>query len=266
MPPRRRRHGLELGLILLLNELLQFGMKNIPPVTLTSILGQTLLYMGLINVPWDKEDVCLSGNGVLKNKDWKRLLLSALEHGDDMHLYYNMASFLIKGRSLEKRYGSKNFAFVLLFLTLVTSGMYLLLAVLMTEITENVAYMESCAIGFSGVIFALKVLTTHEEPNLTAMLVGIQIPGRYAAWIELILIHLLVPNSSFMGHLAGILAGVIYCNTIIGGILDEIITCLTGKPIIHQGGEMRIYAKSRDSDTTISSFQSYREQSQFFYI
>lgn len=42
MPPRRRRHGLELGLILLLNELLQFGMRNIPPVTLSSILGQVI--------------------------------------------------------------------------------------------------------------------------------------------------------------------------------------------------------------------------------
>lgn len=40
MPPRRRRHGLELGLILLLNELLQFGMRNIPPVTLSTIVGQ----------------------------------------------------------------------------------------------------------------------------------------------------------------------------------------------------------------------------------
>ena len=106
--------------------------------------------MGFINVPWDKEDVCLSGNGILKLKDWKRLFLSALEHGDDMHLYYNMASFLIKGRSLEKRYGSKCFAIILIFLTILTSGIYVLLAQAMSEVFENDSYMKSCAIGFSG--------------------------------------------------------------------------------------------------------------------
>lgn len=42
MPPRRRRHGLELGLVLLFNELLQFGMRSIPPVTLGTILGQVI--------------------------------------------------------------------------------------------------------------------------------------------------------------------------------------------------------------------------------
>lgn len=80
-----------------------------------------------------------------------------------------------------------------------------------------------------GVIFALKVLTTHEEPSIKAMLVGVQIPGKYAAWVELIVIHMLVANSSFMGHLAGILAGIIYCKTFLGTVADKIFSCLTGK-------------------------------------
>lgn len=111
---------------------------------------QTLLYMGLINVPWEKEDVCISANAIIKGRDWRRLLLSALEHGDDMHLYYNMASFLIKGRSLERRYGSKNFGFILVFLTLLTSCVYVMLGQMMSEIMESQVYMNSCAIGFSG--------------------------------------------------------------------------------------------------------------------
>lgn len=80
----------------------------------------------------------------------------------------------------------------------------------------------------SGVIFALKVLTTHEEPNMRAMVVGIQIPGKYAAWVELILIHMLVPNSSFMGHLAGILSGVAYCKTYLGSVVDKLVCLMTG--------------------------------------
>lgn len=32
----------------------------------------------------------------------------------------------------------------------------------------------------------------------------------YVAWLELVLISLLVPNSSFLGHLCGIFAGILY--------------------------------------------------------
>lgn len=60
------------------------------------------------------------------------------------------------------------------------------------------------------------------------MLIGIQIPGKYAAWVELIVIHMLVPNSSFMGHLAGILSGVLYCKTFIGTLVDKALFCITG--------------------------------------
>ena len=37
-----------------------------------------------------------------------------------------------------------------------------------------------------------------------------RIPTKYAAWAELALIQLLVPNASFLGHLCGIAAGLIY--------------------------------------------------------
>lgn len=39
---------------------------------------------------------------------------------------------------------------------------------------------------------------------------GFKVHTRYAAWLELVLISVLVPNASFLGHLCGILAGVIY--------------------------------------------------------
>lgn len=81
---------------------------------------------------------------------------------------------------------------------------------------------------YVGVIFALKVLTSSETPRGREFVGGLWVPTRYAAWIELILIHLLVPNASFMGHLAGILAGVIYTSTPVGTIADEFISLLTG--------------------------------------
>ena len=73
-------------------------------------------------------------------------------------------------------------------------------------------HMQSCAVGFSGVIFALKVVTTHLQPPGRSYVMGIPIPipSRLACWAELVLISVLVPNASFIGHLAGILVGLAF--------------------------------------------------------
>lgn len=39
---------------------------------------------------------------------------------------------------------------------------------------------------------------------------GFSVNIRYAVWLELVLISVLVPNASFLGHLCGILAGMLY--------------------------------------------------------
>ena len=55
-------------------------------------------------------------------------------------------------------------------------------------------------IFFSGVIFALKVLTTHYSPRGMHYALGfIPVPSKYIYWAELGLIQLMVPNASFTG-------------------------------------------------------------------
>jgi len=111
---------------------------------------QALLYLGIINVPWEKWEVCISTESVLKHRDYRRFFFSTFEHADDMHLYYNMISFLVKGRSLEYRYGSTNFAFLLFVITVLTNILYVILGQICTEALHDTYYMKSCAIGFSG--------------------------------------------------------------------------------------------------------------------
>lgn len=61
-----------------------------------------------------------------------------------------MISYLVKGRCLEYQYGSLNFALILAIISLMTSGLYVVLAVVGSSILGNNAIMSSCAIGFSG--------------------------------------------------------------------------------------------------------------------
>nr|XP_019704350.1 rhomboid-like protein 14, mitochondrial isoform X2 [Elaeis guineensis] len=71
------------------------------------------------------------------------------------------------------------------------------------------AYYHQYAVGFSGVLFAMKVVLNAQSDDY-AYVHGMIIPARHAAWAELILIQLFVPGVSFLGHLGGILAGLLY--------------------------------------------------------
>ena len=72
---------------------------------------------------------------------------------------------------------------------------------MLTEELQDPSYLDQCAVGFSSVIFALKVLVNSD--SVASML-------DMSVWSELLIIQLLVPNASFIGHLAGILAGIAY--------------------------------------------------------
>ncbi|RNA04883.1 rhomboid-related 4 [Brachionus plicatilis] len=207
-----RREKPKQAAFLLIAQLLRSD--RIPPVTLAVIAINICIYLELFEFNFPTlGSVCLSFNFILYNREWKRILLSPFFHGDDWHLYYNMISFSIKGRSMEQKYGSFYFAILLSVFSVSTGLIYLAIEYLSYKILETNYALDSCAIGFSGVIFALKVLTTHDLPSGTIYgFDGIQVPSKYAYWFELIIISLLTPNVSFAGHLAGIVVGLLYIN------------------------------------------------------
>ena len=224
------------GVFLLLAELSRTS--HIPPVTLAVIALNVLIYFDifpLFGLSTNLQSVCISTHSVLDQGDYKRILLAPFFHGDDYHLYYNMASFLSKGQQLEYFFGgSQYFATLLVILTVASSLMIVILGQLAASLFDNPEYLFTCAVGFSAVIFALKVITTHYTPhqNASSWLGGfIPVSTKYLVWFELVFIQLITPNVSFLGqssrahrtrtfesflfalhlgHLAGILVGLLY--------------------------------------------------------
>lgn len=70
-------------------------------------------------------------------------------------------------------------------------------------------YYQEYAVGFSGVLFAMKIILNAQSHDYTYVH-GLLVPTRYAAWAELILIQMFVPGVSFLGHLGAILAGLLF--------------------------------------------------------
>ncbi|XP_056230326.1 rhomboid-related protein 4-like [Seriola aureovittata] len=211
------QRGFQLGLLLLVVQLFQEGLGNIPAVTLAVLGFNVYLYM-FPAAPLLK--ACVSLQHVYKYKEWRRLFLSPLHHVDDWHLYFNMVSLLWKGIKLEPSLGAAWFLYLLSVFFLLTGLVYLLLQALLTKLTEDsdpllgfidvFSHSNECAVGFSGVLFALKVVGNHYNPGGVTYMLNIRVSNRFASWVELVLIYLINPGTSLVGHLAGILVGLLY--------------------------------------------------------
>lgn len=78
-------------------------------------------------------------------------------------------------------------------------------------VTHKDQWLYYSSIGFSGVIFTLAVLESHSSPpNATRSVMGMfSVPSRAYPWVLLILIQLMLPHISFVGHLSGLLVGIL---------------------------------------------------------
>eukprot|EP00250_Pteridium_aquilinum_P033663 c6040_g1_i1 orf=344-1363(-) len=189
------------------------GLDRKPPVTAALIIANVLIYLRpgrLDDVLPTVGDVCLNPHMILKDWDVKRLFLSAFYHIDETHLVYNMLSLLWKGVHLEGSMGSAKFAGMVAVLLGLSHSLIVVFAKGLSVFGEyRDPLYGHCAIGFSAVLFALKVVLNQNSPTYTNVY-GVRVPARYAAWAELILVQVFVPGTSFLGHLCGILAGLLY--------------------------------------------------------
>ncbi|KAL0690782.1 hypothetical protein Bca4012_090461 [Brassica carinata] len=184
-----------------------------PPVTAGLLAANTLVYLrpAFLDplIPHISE-VWFNPNLILKHKDLKRFFLSAFYHLNEPHLVYNMMSLLWKGIKLETSMGSTQFASMVVTLLGMSQGVTLLLAKSLHVFFDyRRAYFHEYSVGFSGVLFALKVVLNAQAEDYSSVY-GVLVPTKYAAWAELVLVQMFVPRASFLGHLGGILAGILY--------------------------------------------------------
>ena len=92
-----------------------------------------------------------------------------------------MISFAWKGMKLEKhsKYGTLGFTCLVSFFAIMTGIMYTVLSFGAAELLDDLSYSQQCSIGFSAILFALKVVANNEESSelqgiLSAILVKLQ--------------------------------------------------------------------------------------------
>ncbi|XP_050220060.1 rhomboid-like protein 14, mitochondrial [Mercurialis annua] len=208
---RKWRGMLPLLAIHAVNEYYRLPWK--PPITAGLLAANTLIYLRpafLHPLLPSIRDVCFNPYLILKYGDLKRFFLSPFYHIGESHLVFNMMSLLWKGIQLETSMGSTEFAVMVASLLAMSQGITLLIAKsLLLFFDYGRPFYSEYAVGFSGVLFAMKVVLNSQSDNYTYVH-GLMVPARHAAWAELVLVQMFVPGVSFLGHLGGILAGILY--------------------------------------------------------
>lgn len=173
-------------------------------------------------------DVSFSYDAVLNQGEYWRMVTASFSHFDAWHLLFNTMSLFQLGE-LEVTYGSVTFAFLNVDLVFITMGICVLFSHIMIYKFNRADQINAQAVGFSCVLFAWMVaasvrmkqycpifllpslcFTTYYIPNPLAFysigpLLGF--PVNIGPIILLVITKVIIPRSSFLGHLSGIIIG-----------------------------------------------------------
>lgn len=138
----------------------------------------------------------IQGDQLPKPFDFEPLnyLVRTLYHGDIQHLLANMFTLYQLNSLSEHTKTTKQLIQILIFSWIGSS--------ILLYVAHNILDQKRIAIGFSGVLFSLIIINEFLKT------------GRFLSFstsqIAEILPQILVPGISFLGHLSGILTGIIY--------------------------------------------------------
>jgi membrane associated rhomboid family serine protease len=182
------------------------GMNRVPPFsTFTFILICVLVYVIQVVANPALQKFTLNPYNVFRG-DWYRIISSPFMHGNFMHILMNIVSYWTLGSTLERKLGSLFMFFTILWSIIMSSLFHIAMATAMLLWTKGPFYGNS--LGFSGVLFHLLVLECNLNPTLSRNIFGmLQMQSKYYPYALLILIQVIMPNISFLGHLSGIFVG-----------------------------------------------------------
>ncbi|KAG2495314.1 hypothetical protein HYH03_006586 [Edaphochlamys debaryana] len=201
----------------------------LPPVTLALVGAAVWRYLH----PVALRDVCLSPYCVMEQTPRAdgivRLWSSTLVHMDVVHLLANLSALLPDAAALERAGGSGAFAADTALLAGLSSGVFVAWAVFAKEVLRRSdPYYAVGAVGLSSLAFAMQVVHGESRRGQRVLLLGcLPLPAPYS-WVPgVVLSHVLAPESSFAGHMAGVAAGVLH-SYIVRPVLRSVLRLLRG--------------------------------------
>eukprot|EP00897_Mesotaenium_endlicherianum_P003942 jgi/Mesen1/3576/ME000002S05143 len=202
----------------------------IPFVTSCIFIGCVAIYAFDLLAGYDSfGEVCMAPSLFIGQWQVYRLFTSILFHGGILHLVFNMMAYVPMGGALERQLGSVRYLYLLLLFAILNAIIMssVAYAAEVNPILRYSKFLYECSIGFSGVIFALIVAETHTSGVQSRSIFGFfSVPAKWYPWVLLALFQFLMPAVSLLGHLSGIVSGILYTQGLLNWIMPSPAACL----------------------------------------
>lgn len=183
-------------------------LSSVPVITRALLVINVSVHVVIFVFSWSLNRFAISANLVLGSGEYYRVVSAAFVHAGLMHIFMNMSSLLQLGLSLEAHFGSLQFLFLSIWSILIVGMLYVLLAVLFSYVDAGQYY--SSGVGYSGVLFTYALIEAYHTTETSRSIFGFfSVPAKMYPFILLIILQVVIPNISFLGHFSGILVGLL---------------------------------------------------------
>ncbi|MGK3734319.1 MAG: membrane associated rhomboid family serine protease [Bacillariaceae sp.] len=183
------------------------ALRQLPAATLGVIVICVFLWIIQIALGWNIQLFTMCPRLILYMNEYYRIFTSVFNHANLTHIGMNMLSMSTISTVLEKRIGTLRLLFSIWWSILLTSTIYIIIAYTAYKIFGYDTWMYQHSIGFSGIIFHLSVLESYLNPGKRSIFGFFSVPSFVYPWALLLILQLILPGLSFLGHLSGILTG-----------------------------------------------------------
>jgi membrane associated rhomboid family serine protease len=178
----------------------------------TGLVAVNVIVHGLIFITSTNPGAfAISAYQVIYNREYYRIVTAAFTHGGLLHIGMNMMSLLQLGTLLEKSFGSIIFLILSLWSIILCGVLYVLLNwAISVTFANSQSYIYSSAVGYSGVLFSYALISSYHTSAPTQSVFGLfSVPSKLYPWILLGIMQVILPNISMLGHLSGIVVGLL---------------------------------------------------------
>jgi membrane associated rhomboid family serine protease len=151
-------------------------------------------------------DSAFSFKAVVSDGEIDRILFAQISHESFVHLALNMSS-LISLRDLESSLGSFEYLKLIIILMFLSAFIMLCSSFALYRHTSQLTHLTSSSVGYSCVLFGMTSFQSLSHSTASISIFGLRMPALFSPFASLVMVSILVPTSSFSGHLGGILAG-----------------------------------------------------------
>jgi membrane associated rhomboid family serine protease len=183
-------------------------LSKVPVVTRILIVLNCAIHVTIFLSSFGINTLAINAAAVLLHREYYRIVSSAFVHGGFLHIFMNMSSLVQLGGSLEAQFGSMQFAFLTMWSILLVGALYVLFSWILAEVLNDPYQMHASAVGFSGVLFCYAVIDANHTFEVSRSMFGMfDVPAKLTPFVLLVLLQILIPNISMLGHLAGVIFG-----------------------------------------------------------